>query len=297
MDEIVEDLLGTNNKSTDSRGQNNSYKKPYNKNNNWKEQNQKRNEAYKKIDNMSLKISKDGNMFTQYLNILNRFEKYSVGNCMLILEAEPNAIQIKEKQDWIDRGYEITQPEKSMTILEPNKVNGKIYYNPKEEYDISRTNAPIPEETEYTDRDLLLALFKDCKAEREVVDVLPNGEKGAEYVESENKLYMCRGLKSDYLLKTIIQEFARMEMQDIKNSEMKEFKTYCISYMICKKYGLETSQFDFSNLPNELANKEKGKDIRVELDDIRKNFITVNSKIADYFEQEEKSRKNKEKER
>ena len=205
--------------------------------------------------------------------------------------------QIKEKQDWIDRGDEITQPEKSMTILEPNKVNGKIYYNPKEEYDISRTNSPIPEETEYTDRDLLLALFKDCKAEREVVDVLPNGEKGAEYVESENKLYMCRGLKSDYLLKTIIQEFARMEMQDIENSEMKEFKTYCISYMICKKYGLETSQFDFSNLPNELANKEKGKDIRVELDDIRKNFITVNSKIADYFEQEEKSRKNKEKER
>ena len=60
MDEIVEDLLGTNNKSTDSRGQNNSYKKPYNKNNNWKEQNQKRNEAYKKIDNMSLKISKVG---------------------------------------------------------------------------------------------------------------------------------------------------------------------------------------------------------------------------------------------
>ena len=37
--------------------------------------------------------------------------------------------------------------------------------------------------------------------------------------------------------------------------------------MICKKYGLETSQFDFSNLPNDLSSKEKGKDIRVELDD------------------------------
>ena len=292
MDEIVEDLLGTNNKS-----KNNNYNKPYNKNNNWKEQNRKRNEAYKKIDDMSFKLSKDGNLFTQYLNILSRFEKYSVGNCMLILETEPNAIQIKEKQDWIDRGYELIQDAKSMTILEPNKANGKTYYNPKEEYDISQTNAPIPEEREYTDKDILLALFKDCKAKREVVDVLPNGEKGAEYVEDENKLYMCRGLKSDYLLKTVIQEIARMEMQGMENGEMKEFKTYCISYMICKKYGLETSQFDFSNLPNDLSSKEKGKDIRVELDDIRTNFTTINSKIASYFEQEEKSRKNKGQER
>lgn len=292
MDEIVEDLLGTNNKS-----KNNNYNKPYNKNNNWKEQNRKRNEAYKKIDDMSFKLSKDGNLFTQYLNILSRFEKYSVGNCMLILETEPNAMQIKEKQDWIDRGYELIQDTKSITILEPNKANGKVYYNPKEEYDISQTNAPIPEEREYTDKDILLALFKDCKAKREVVDVLPNGEKGAEYVENENKLYMCRGLKSDYLLKTVIQEIARMEMQGVENGEMKEFKTYCISYMICKKYGLETSQFDFSNLPNDLSSKEKGKDIRVELDDIRTNFTTINSKIVSYFEQEAKSRKNKEQER
>lgn len=184
-----------------------------------------------------------------------------------------------------------------MIILEPNKANGKVYYNPKEEYDISQTNAPIPQEIEYTDRDILLALFKDCKAERVVVDVLPNGEKGAEHIENENKLYMCRGLKSDYLLKTVIQEIARMEMQGVEIGEMKEFKTYCISYMICKKYGLETSQFDFSKLPNELSSKEKGKDIRIELDDIRTNFTKVNSKIATYFEQQEKSRKNKEQER
>ena len=99
------------------------------------------------------------------------------------------------------------------------------------------------------------------------------------------------------MLKTVIQEIARMEMQGMENEEMKEFKTYCISYMICKKYGLEISQFDFSNLPNELSSKEKGKDIRIELDDIRTNFTTINSKIASYFEQEEKSRKNKGQER
>lgn len=287
MDEI-DDLLGTSS--------NNNYKKQNSKNN-WKEQNKKRNDAYKKMDDMSFKISKDGNMFMQYLNILSRFEKYSVGNCLLILESEPNAIQIKEKKDWIDKGYDTLENAKSMTILEPNKVDGKVYYNPKDEYDISQTNAHIPKEKTYTNKEMLLAIFSICDKEnvtRQVVDVLPNGNKGAEYIESENKLYMCRGLKPEYLIKTVIQEIARIEMRNFENSEMKEFKTYCISYMVCKKYGLDISKFDFSNLPKDLTNKAKGKEIREELDDIRTNFIEINSKVAEYFEKEEKSKKNKE---
>lgn len=290
MDEI-DDLLGTSN--------NNNYKKQNSKNN-WKEQNKKRNDAYKKMNDMSFKISKDGNMFMQYLNILSRFEKYSVGNCLLILESEPNAIQIKEKKDWIDKGYDTLENAKSMTILEPNKVDGKVYYNPKDEYDISQTNAPIPKEKTYTNKEMLLAIFSICDKEnvtRQVVDALPNGNKGAEYIESENKLYMCRGLKPEYLIKTVIQEIARIEMRNFENSEMKEFKTYCISYMLCKKYGLDISKFDFSNLPKDLTNKAKGKEIREELDDIRTNFIEINSKVAEYFEKEEKSKKNKEQER
>ncbi len=284
----IDDLLGTSN--------NNNYKKQNSKNN-WKEQNKKRNDAYRKMDEMSFKIIKDGDMFKQYLNILNRFEKYSVGNCLLILETEPNAIQIKEKKDWIDKGYDTIENAKSMTILEPNKVDGKVYYNPKDEYDISQTNAPIPKGKTYTNKEMLLAIFSICDKEnvtREVVDILPSGNKGAEYIESENKLYMCRGLKPEYLIKTVIQEIARIEMKNFENSEMKEFKTYCISYMICKKYGLDISKFDFSNLPKDLINKAKGKEIREELDDIRTNFIEINSKVAEYFEKEEKSKKNKE---
>lgn len=284
----IDDLLGTSN--------NNNYKKQNSKNN-WKEQNKKRNDAYRKMDEMSFKITKDGDMFKQYLNILNRFEKYSVGNCLLILETEPNAIQIKEKKDWIDKGYDTIENAKSMTILEPNKVDGKVYYNPKDEYDISQTNAPIPKEKAYTNKEMLLAIFSICdkgNVTREVVDILPSGNKGAEYIESENKLYMCRGLNPEYLIKTVIQEIARIEMKNFENSEMKEFKTYCISYMLCKKYGLDISKFDFSNLPKDLINKAKGKEIREELDDIRTNFIEINSKVADYFEKEEKSKKNKE---
>ena len=60
----IDDLLGTNSKD-------NNYNKQNSKNN-WKEQNRKRNEAYKKMDDMSFKILKDGDIFMQYLNILSK---------------------------------------------------------------------------------------------------------------------------------------------------------------------------------------------------------------------------------
>ena len=287
--DIIDDLMGTDNKKK-------SNDKQYN--NKWKEQNKKRNEAYKKMDSMALKITEDGNYFGQYLDVLSRFEKYSVGNCLLILEKEPNAVQIKSKEDWQDKGYDTIDGAKAITILEPYEVNGKRYYNPKEEYDVTQTNAPIPEEKIYTNREILTAILDECKAERKPVDILPNGEKGSQYVESENRLYMCRGIKPEHLLKTVIQETAKIEMQGIEDGVMKEFKTCCISYIICKKYGLDISKFDFSTLPKEFINISNGKDIRKELDDIRRNFIKVDDIIKGYFEKQskeiEKSKRNQE---
>lgn len=287
-----------NNELNDLFGQvnnakNNNYKNQNNKNK-WKEQNEKRKELYKKISDTSFSIVKDSNSFKAYLNVLSRFYKYSVGNCMLILESEPNAKQIKSKQDWIDKGYDTLEGAKTITILEPNNSNGTTYYNPKEEYDISQTNAPIPEEKNYTEREILFALFDICTAEREIVDTLPNGEKGSQYVESENKLYMCRGLKPEYLIKTVIQEIAKMEMKGIEQSEINEFKTYCISYMMCKKYGIDVTEFEFSDLPKELVNQKDSKNIRQELEGIRENFATLSTKVNEYFIKEEKAKNNKE---
>ena len=266
----------------------------YNNQNKWKKKKKKRKELYKKITDASFNIVKDSNLFKEYLNVLSRFYKYSVGNCMLILESEPNAKQIKSEQDWIDKGYDKLEGAKAIIILEPNKSNGKIYYNPKEEYDISQTNAPIPKEKNYTAREITSALFTMCKAEREVVDILPNGEKGSQYVESENKLYICKGLKPEYVAKTVIQEFLKSEMQGMEQSEMNEFKTYCISYMMCRKYGIDVTGFEFTELPQELVNQKDSKNIRQELEGIRQDFETLSTKVNEYFIQEEKIKKNKE---
>ena len=291
-DKKIKELIGAEEKNNNY----NNYKRQEGQNNKWKEQDKKRQEAYKKIDDMSFKIVKDGNVFAEYLKVLSNFEKYSVANCMLILEKAPNATQIKAKKDWSDKGYEVTEGAEPIVILEPNKTKYKTYYNPIEEYDISQTNAPTSSKKRYTEKEILQALFTICKAEKEVVDILPNGNKGVEYIESENKLYMCRGLKTQDLLKATIQEIVKMKMEDREQTEMNAFQSYCVSYMLCRKYGIDVTSFNFSELPKEITDNDKSWDIRKILENIQNDYKTVNDEMTEYFAEKKNEKENKKQE-
>lgn len=62
------------------------------------------------------------------------------------------------------------------------------------------------------------------------------------------------------------------------------FKSYCVSYMLCRKYGVDTQGYDFSRLPDELKNAEP-QTIRGELTDIRDTLQTMTGKMVRTLEQ------------
>lgn len=275
----IDDILGTNNYST-----NRSYNNKSQKQNNWKEQqNKDRQEIYETMDRMATIISNDGAKFQEYLDIQSRFSKYSVGNCLVILEKAPNSTQIKDKKSWEEKGIELNENAKGIKILEPYENNNKRYFNPKIVYDISQTNASIPENIKYGDRKLLEAILDGCTIPRKAVDVLPNGTIGSEYNKDENTLYVCKGMDRELLFQTLCQEIANIEMKNIENSDMKSFRSYCISYMICKRYGIDVTNFDFSKLPSKISNIKEPKEVRAEIEKIRKNYEDINSRISNYF--------------
>lgn len=298
MDE-VDDIIGNSNNSND----NNSHKNSYNNQNrsNWQDkQNQDRQEAYDTMERMALVIKDDSNKFRQYLDIQSNFQKHSVGNCLIILDSEPNATQIRDKKSWKEKGYELISNPRVIKILEPSRsnTNNRVYYNPKEMYDISQTNSPTKSQVvKYDDRELLQAFIKNCDVPRKAVDTLPDGTIGTEYNKTENVLYVCRGMNRELLFQTLSQELANIEMKDEQDSDFKSFKSYCISYMLCKKYGVDVSNYEFNNLPNELVSKESGKEIRGEMDKIRIDFEKINSRIADCFENTNREKKSRVQER
>lgn len=280
VDDEVNEILGS--------GKNNNFSTNYNtkRQNNWQEQQRKdRQDIYDTMDRMAMIVGNDGNKFKEYLDVQSRFSKYSVGNSLVILEKAPNSTHIKDKNAWLEKGIELNNSAKGIKILEPVKNKGAIYYNPKVVYDISQTNAPKQDNViNYGDRVLLKALLHNCDVPREAVEKLPSGEIGAEYDKENNKLYVCKGMDRETLFQSLSQEMGNIELKDEEKSNMNYFISYCTSYMICKRYGIDVSNYVFKELPNEITNQKDGKGIRMELDKIRDNFEKVNTRMLDYFD-------------
>jgi len=289
------------NKADDILGNTSKNKKSYNRyNNNWQKntwqerQNRDRAEAYDTIEKMSFIIKSNGDKFKQYLDIQSRFPKHSVGNCFIVQAKEPNATLFRDKESWEKNGTELIENARRFKILEPSKSekNGKIYYNPKEVYDISQTKAEnIGKKIEYNDKELLMAFIHNCFAEVKVVNKLPDESIGAKYDKESNILYVCRGMERNLLFQTLSQELANIEMRKEDESDFKDFKTYCISYLLCKRYGIDVSNYNFDRLPSEIRSQTENQEIRQKLDTIRLDFKKINERVTENFENNNKEKK------
>lgn len=265
-------------------------------------QTRERQQAYDIIEYIAQTIKNDGRKFKEYLDIQSRFEKYSVGNCFLILKQKPDAVHFKDRKSWEEINVKIMQKAKGILILEPNKSeeSNKTYYNPKWVYDITQTDAEIQDnKISYEDKELLNAFLYNCYATKKGVDKLPDNSMGTKYDEKNNVLYISKKMGKDttFLFQSLSQELANIEMRNEEKTDFKEFKSYCISYMMCKKFGIDTSNYDFKRLPDELRLQNSGKEIRVQIESIREKYETINSRIAEYFENRERANKQRAQER
>ena len=285
----IDEILGNSSNNSNYKYNNN---RNNNQKNNWKdEQNKIRQEIYDTMERMAVIVGNDGEKFKEYLNIQSAFVKYSVGNSLVILEKQPNATQIKDKASWNEKGIELNSGAKGINILEPKVSNNITYYNPKTVYEISETNSKeIKQTIKYGDRLLLEALLHNCTVPRKAVEQLPNGTIGSEYDKDNNILYVCKNMDRETLFQTLSQEMGNIELLNEEDSNMKNFISYCTSYMICKKYGIDVSNFNFDNLPQEISSQEDGKGIRKELEKIRSTFEKVNSRMLDYFDMNNKDK-------
>ena len=116
-------------------------------------------------------------------------------------------------------------------------------------------------------------------------DITPPEELNKLNVPRET-IFVQRGMDGQDLFRSVSLALARAEMAQQENStpQADAFKSYCVSYMLCRKYGVDTQGYDFSRLPDELKNAEP-QTIRGELTDIRDTLQTMTGKMARTLEQ------------
>ena len=281
---------------------NNTNNQPFNKNA-WIEQKQKeRGEVYKLIDYTAEEIKTDLSKYLTYLDVQGRFDKYSVGNGLLITSQMPNATQLKDFNDWKEQGAFIKKAENGIKILEPGDSYTKrdgttaTSYNVKKLFDISQTSMQGKQrKNSYDEKMILTALLKDCPINIKAVDEIENSTNSALWNKDESVIYVKRGEDTSKIFKEISTELVKASLEETGNPELDNFKAKSTSYMICKKYGIDVSDIDIT-IPNSFKEMTSS-EVRNELSSMRNQLEDINTRMSSYFESTMKKEKNKDMER
>ena len=256
---------------------------------------EEKREVYDLINTTAEKIVTSENEFRKYLDSQSNFEYYSVGNALLVTAQMPEAKQLKDFDSWKNIGVYLKKQPVAVKILEPAenymREDGSIgtNYKVKNVYDVTQVNSrqritPM----KYDNKILVKAFLNSSLSKIKIVDEIPECDKGAFYDSNENLLYVARGASAPKIFHELTQELAKQQIGE--ETSMENFKKYCVSYMLCKKYNIDVSDYDVK-IPQELQGMG-AKEIREELEIVRNAMENINSRVTTVIREFIQNKKN-----
>lgn len=255
----------------------------------WAQKKQEQRETvYAMIDETAESVAKDGAKFQSYLDVQGRFDRYSVSNALLILAQRPNATRIADFDTWKEQGAFIRKKESGFYILEPGEEYQRedgttgISYNPKKMFDVAQTGNSRKRETPTypDDRTRIKALMDHTPVPIRIAETLPEGTN-ALYLPDTREIQIRRGMDAGDIFRALAQELAHAEMdKGDGNYDRSEhgFHAYCVSYMLCRQYGVDTGGYRFDRAPQMLEGME-AQEIRAELSDIKETAGDISGRM------------------
>ena len=262
----------------------------------WKAKKQAEKDAvYQMIDDTATAIVQDGEKFRGFLDTQARLDRYSAANALLIYNQYPKATQLKDFGDWAEEKVSINKGAKSISILEPveyTKTDGTpgVSYNVKKVFDVSQTKGrQTPAPTVNRDPQALVAVMIDTSPVIvEVAPELPHPQMGAFYDNEKQTLFVKKDIgDSVALCQCVAQELGHAQLSIDSDSYSRKdmgFQAMCVGYMLCKKYGMDTQQYDFSQAPEFFEGMEP-QGVRGELSKARDAANAILSRMAKVLDQ------------
>ena len=243
----------------------------------WAEKKQaERRQVYGLIDETAAGIVKDGNLFKTALDVMARFERYSVGNILLITAQMPEATKLADFDAWRQNRTYVRKGEDHIKILEPGeefqREDGSmgVNYNVKRVFDISQTHARVKAaKVQYDMRLLLKAMLNNAPCAVEISEKISD-DVGAIYNSEERKIYVRQGMDGPDIFRCLAQELshAHMDRGDNYTRSNHAFTACLAAYTLCSRYGVEARNFHFETIPEAIGAMEP-QGVRGELEKVR----------------------------
>lgn len=228
----------------------------------WSEQKrQERRQLFETIDVMADKTLSDADALSDYLDMQSKLGKTSVGNTLLVLEADS---EYTRDDGSIGVGF------KSKTVFDVSQTYGQHLRE--------RTRSPI--------KSLLLALMTDTPVPVKLSDSVSQ-DIGALYSQEDKTVYVAHGLDGNSLFKLIACELAHAEMNG-SDPQMAGFVSSCAASIVCKRYGVDAPED--VRIPETISNMSS-QDKRSILGKIRETACDMNERIdGNLFAQRQQQR-------
>ena len=257
-----------------------------------------REQAYSLIAAMAKSVATHGDKLKSYLDVQSRFNKYSVGNALLITSQMPNATRLADYKTWKDAGVHVKKGETGIVVLEPGKeytrADGStgVSYNSKRVFDISQTDSEKdPGSVEkYDMRFLIKMLINDapCRLLIDGQDKVPEDKRA--FYDSETKTIFARSDEDpDLIFKDIARELALAHLDREKQDVLdRDLIADCTAYMLCKRFNLSLEWFDYDPLPENFRTADD-KDVRKQLGIMRDTANTILSDMQRGMEKQKEA--------
>jgi len=195
-------------------------------------------------------------------------------------------------KEWASQGIEILEEEKRLPIiiLEPGKAyrreDGSVGQNffAKEVFDVSQTTArgEAQPQVNYDERLLLKGLIASSPAPIHATEELPQG-RGALYDPEQNAILVKKGMDAPDIFRCVSLEVANVQLvrnREGYSRETEGYKAYAVSYMLCKRYGVDAQEYDISRLDGVLQGQDPKEVVPAALTDMRDTFKELNGRMA-----------------
>jgi len=246
-----------------------------------------RDTVYALSDNAALTTVGSGEAFRQYLDVQSRFNRFSVTNALLVLAQNPNATRLGGFDFWKTQDGFVKTGQTGISILEPGKEylrdDGEIgtSYNIKKVFDISQVNVRKLQRTpQYTEHQILAALVSRYPMAVTGIDELPDG-LGA--MTTEDTILVLRGMTFSDTFRAVAYEMVCAELEADHSASLRTaFHAHAATYMLCAKYGAETTKFRFDKAGALFADMD-ARTVKGELSKIRSAAENISERMAKYF--------------
>lgn len=240
------------------------------------------------MDTTATATMKNGFLLQSFFNI-HTATNSNVGNTFLIMAQFPNAVELGDYSYWHDKGTSIKCGAKGIKLFETNgeykDKNGKPKqnYSVKNVFDISQTTAKRQEvENPTSIRDLLRALMNSCPIEykADTDEQLPDG-LGARYIPETQTILIRQNMSGEDLFRSIGAEITHAEIDRREagyNRVEKSFDAVCVSYILCKRNGIDVTGYSFDSIPHSFETSDV-KIFKKRLGDICRTAKGINYKI------------------